>query len=82
MKIGIHCLLIYCVVMFMISPVAALMIPLSTEELTDQSELIIRGKVEDIQAKWSKSKDVIVTQVSIIFRSKDSVKTKKPSYFL
>ena len=66
MKIYIHCLLICCVVIFITSPVTALMIPLSTEELTDQSELVIRVTVEDIQGKWSKKKDVIVTQVSII----------------
>ena len=65
MKVCIQCLFICYVVIFIASSVAALMIPLSTKELTDKSELVIRGKVEDVRGIWSKQKDVIVTQVTI-----------------
>ncbi len=55
------------IIVFLItSPSLALMIPLSTEELADKSEVVIKGKVDDVQGKWSRDKNLIVTQVSVI----------------
>jgi hypothetical protein len=40
-------------------------LPISTEELTQQSDVIIRGKVLEATGVWTKNADAIVTQVYI-----------------
>jgi len=43
----------------------AIMIPLSTEQLTSDSDTVVRGSVLNIESKWTKKKETIVTQVSV-----------------
>jgi hypothetical protein len=45
--------------------VYAVALPISTEELTQQSDVIIRGKVLEATGVWTKNADAIVTQIYI-----------------
>jgi hypothetical protein len=42
---------------------------LSTERLTKESEIIITGEVEDVQARWSKDRKTIFTSASIVINA-------------
>lgn len=55
------------IMMFFLSSLSsALMIGLSTEELTRASEAVIRGEVEDVKAQWSEDGSTIYSSASII----------------
>lgn len=57
------CFIVLC---FLSSSSFAIMKGLSTEELTKASDLVIVGKVEDIEAQWSKDGRTIFTSAYIV----------------
>lgn len=61
-------------VFFLSSRSSALMVGLSTKELTRTSEVIIQGEVERVKSYWSKDRETIFTNVSIVIR--DIIKGK------
>lgn len=50
---------------FIISEASALMVGMTTEELTNESGLILQGVVEDTKSHWSKDGKTIITQVTV-----------------
>lgn len=61
-------------VYFLSSQAFAIMVGLSTEELTRASEVVIRGEVEDVESLWSKDRKIIFTSASIVIN--DVIKGK------
>lgn len=53
----------------------ALMIGLSTEDLTRGSEAVIEGDVQDTQSRWSEDGKTIYTSVTIVIREEIKGKT-------
>ena len=56
------CLIVTC---FLPSQSLAIMVGMSTEELTRASETVIRGEVENVETQWSKDGKTIFTSVTI-----------------
>jgi hypothetical protein len=48
-----------------LAPVSALMIGISTEELTRSAELVVSGKVESIESSWTADGKSIVTRATV-----------------
>lgn len=51
---------------FLSSQASAIMVGLSTEELTKASEVVLRGEVEEVEPHWSENKKTIFTSASIV----------------
>lgn len=62
-------LLCLMLVYFLPSQATAIMVGLSTEELTRTSEVVIRGEVEDIETHWSTDGKTIFTSASVIINN-------------
>jgi len=66
MKKSFMSIICLCFVMIFSSTAHALMVGLSTEELTKDSEVIIVGKVESVESMWSKDGKTIISRAHII----------------
>ncbi len=53
------------VIILFSQPALAIMIGLSTEELTKASQTVILGQVEDVNSQWNEAGDKIVTMVAV-----------------
>lgn len=63
---GLTCFLI---MFFISSQSSALMIALSTEELTRGSETVVMGEVEEVESQWSEDKEIIFTRATVLVNS-------------
>lgn len=70
------CLMVFC---FHVSSPSAMMKGLSTEELTNASDIVVLGNVDKVKSQWSKDRKTIFTSAEIIV--KDFIKGKKGKTF-
>jgi hypothetical protein len=61
---------------FFVSESVALMVGMTTEELTNESALIFEGVVEDTKSQWSKDGKTIITRVTVSYTELIKGKTK------
>jgi hypothetical protein len=61
---------------FFVSEPAALMVGMTTDELTTESELILDGVVEDRKSQWSRDGETIITRVTVRYTELIKGKTK------
>ncbi|MDZ7698923.1 MAG: hypothetical protein U5R49_19020 [Deltaproteobacteria bacterium] len=54
------------VFIFLASQASALMVGLSTEELTRASETVVIGEVEDVKSQWNEDGSSIVTRATVL----------------
>ena len=67
MKRILFVILCLCIMMpFISSQSSAIMIGMGTEELTRESEVIIRGEVAEVKAQWSEDGKTIITRANIV----------------
>ncbi len=68
-----------CIIMmhFLSSQSSAIMIGMGTEELTNESALIVRGEVAEVETRWSADEKTIITRASVIIT--DNIKGQTSS---
>lgn len=56
-------------ILFLSSPLSAMMIGMSTEELTRESEVVIRGEVAEVKSQWSEDGESIITRANVTIKN-------------
>jgi len=68
MRLSISCIgAILLIVTLSVSPSISIMRGMGTAELTNLSDLVIRGNVENVQSYWSSDHTTIITQAVVVY---------------